>query len=389
MKFWKALVFVWKYAWGMALCQSFLGSVAVVGWTYRLAQREALKRWWTASGFGERGIGFTDFVGSSECLRGHRHWPNWFFAQNAPEVVRSAASLRVAKRVRRWLRATFHSLWLNLKVGVQGMFNTWVFTLPACLLWWFAWYAGWQNSFNKGYEHAAVGPGVGAFGVLLFIAAMFYVPLAQARQAATGQWRTFYDWPLVRDLIKRRWLACLGLAVLYAALTLPVMILKTAPAFFDRGPRFATLTKLEMLKLLSTYFFWACLFVFPAYVVLRVVAARIYAGALLDAVQSGALDAEDLAPIEREALQRLNLLRLRSESTPPVFLKVLARAGTRAGRITAGVLTFFVWFVFVAQIYVSEFLNYHARVGWLNQPTVQLPWFNYTPTQLKEQNQPR
>ena len=35
----------------------------------------------------------------------------------------------------------------------------------------------------------------------------------------------------------------------------------------------------DMLKLLNTYFFWACLFVFPAYVLLRLVAARIYAAA--------------------------------------------------------------------------------------------------------------
>jgi len=369
----------------MALCQSWLGSIGVVGWTYRLAQREVLKGWWAASGFGARGIRFEEFVGGSERLRGHRHWPNWFFAQNAPEVMREATVRHAGSRFRLWLRAALHSLWLNLKTGFQAIFNTWVLTMPACLLWLFSWYDGWNNSFNKGYEQAAVGPALGFLGVFLFIAAMFYVPLAQARQAATGEWRSFYQWRLVRGLIKRRWLACLGLAILYAAVTFPVMILKAAPAFFNRGEKFAAMAPTDMLKLLNTYFFWACLVVFPAYVLLRLAAARIYASALLDAVQRGALDAEDLSPVEREALQRLNLLHVRPEPVRPPLIKILAWAGTRAGRITAGVLAFFVWFAFVSEIYVSEFFNYHPRIGWLSQPTVQLPWFHYVPGELKKE----
>jgi hypothetical protein len=40
------------------------------------------------------------------------------------------------------------------------------------------------------------------------------------------------------------------------------------------------------------------------------------------------------------------------------------------------------WFAFVAQIFVSEFFNYHPVVGWLNQPLVHLPWFRYIPAGL-------
>jgi hypothetical protein len=43
------------------------------------------------------------------------------------------------------------------------------------------------------------------------------------------------------------------------------------------------------------------------------------------------------------------------------------------------VLTAMVWFTFVAQIFISEFINYHPVIGWLNQPLVQLPWFHYVP----------
>jgi hypothetical protein len=42
-----------------------------------------------------------------------------------------------------------------------------------------------------------------------------------------------------------------------------------------------------------------------------------------------------------------------------------------------------VWFSFVAQIYISEFINYHSGLGWINQPLVQLPWFRYLPTAVR------
>ena len=75
---------------------------------------------------------------------------------------------------------------LNVKLGVGAIFNTWVLTLPACGLWLFAWYDGWNNSFTKGYEQAGVGPGTELLGVGLFIAAMLYVPMAQG---ASGRHR--------------------------------------------------------------------------------------------------------------------------------------------------------------------------------------------------------
>ena len=42
---WKTAVFFWKYVVAVALCQLFFGSILVVGWTYRLMQRTALKTW--------------------------------------------------------------------------------------------------------------------------------------------------------------------------------------------------------------------------------------------------------------------------------------------------------------------------------------------------------
>jgi succinate dehydrogenase hydrophobic anchor subunit len=64
-------------------------------------------------------------------------------------------------------------------------------------------------------------------------------------------------------------------------------------------------------------------------------------------------------------------------------VRLAAWTGTRVGRAVSGIALAFIWFGFVAQIYISEFLNYHGALGWLNQPLVQLPWFHYLPTRLK------
>src|SRR5437867_2047800 len=85
----RALVFPLKFVWGMLFCQSFLGSILVVGWTYRLAQRAALKFWWSRRAYSERGITLDQFLSASERTKPHQHWPNWFLQQNFRETIRS------------------------------------------------------------------------------------------------------------------------------------------------------------------------------------------------------------------------------------------------------------------------------------------------------------
>jgi len=386
-RIWGAAVAVWKYLCGMLFCQSLLGSVVVLGWTYRAAQRYTLRCWWKRSLLGKSGETFERFMASHESLLAQTRWPNWFVNPQGREEMAQARDQGFPRRATALSKALVRSLWLNFKTGCLGILNLWVLTLPAGALWLFSWYDGWNNSFNKGYEQAAVGPLTGILGVVWFIAVMFYVPMAQARQASTGQWRSFYQYRLVRGLIKRRWLACLGLAMLCSALTLPASILKTVPAYFPQiSPAWSNITPAQALHALNNYFFWCALYVFAAFVVLRLVAARIYAGAVLEAVQGGSLDAEDLAPHEREALQKLGLLQPKAQAARPRLIRALTWFGTRLGRAVAGILVALVWFSLVAQIYTSEFLNYHPGTGWLNQPTMQLPWFRYVPSH-HEKNQ--
>jgi hypothetical protein len=366
-----------KFFIGMILCQMFLGSILIVGWTYRMMQRVVYKRWWSQSPLRRSGLVFREYLEQSPETRVHLHWPNWVFQQNFLKAVR-----------KRPIKALVQSLWLNFKIGFGGIFNTWVLTLPGCVLMLFSWYDGWNNSFNKGYEQAPVGPLTGILGIILFILAMLYVPMAQARQAATGNWRSFYEFRLIRRLVLRRWPACLGLAVLYALMSLLILYLRVLPQYFPQMGHqsveaLAALPKAQLRDNLNGYFFWCAIVVLPAFVVLRILAARIYATGLLSGVEHGAIPVEWLASSERTELDRLNLLQVQSAPKRHVLLRMVDDTVNWLFWGIATVCMFLIWFAFVAQIYVAQFLNYIPGIGWLNQPLVQLPIFHFIPAGLR------
>jgi hypothetical protein len=376
---WKTAVFVWKYSIGALFCQSILRSIAIIGWTYRVSQRVALRYWWARSDRKQPATRLADHLAQHDPAHEHLHWPNWFGAQNFRAEIRRNADTSTASRLWQVIKALFRSLGTNVKIGLQGIFNTWVLTMPACVLWLFSWYDGWNNSFNKGYEQAVVGPGVGVLGIILFIAAMMYVPLAQARQAVTGDWRSFYNFSFVWGLVRRHWIGCLFLAGFTSLFFLPVMIMKTRPQFFGMYPQFANMTDKQIVQVLNQYFFACAFLVFPLFVTLRIFAARIYARGILHGVQTGDISVTDLAPRERLELQRLNLIQVNPPRSRHVLLRV-ARSTTSLVLFGAGIwATAFLWFTFVAQLYISEFFSYHGMIGWLNQPLIQLPWFRYVP----------
>src|SRR4030095_5523838 len=98
----------------------------------------------------------------------------------------------------------------------------------------------------------------------------------------------FYGFRLIWSIVRLRWLACAGLAFLYAGLALPLSILKTMPMFFlHTHPEYADLAAPLLLKKLDGYFFWCALMIFPAFVILRLAAARIYASGMLQLAQTG------------------------------------------------------------------------------------------------------
>lgn len=365
---------------GMALSQVLVGSVILLGWTYRFMQRTVLKRWWQLSPSLNRGSSFMEFAVGGTHAKQHLAWPNFILGQNGVPRSELSNAAGFFARVRLFFGHLTWSLFRNIRLGIQGILTTWSLTMPACLLWLFAWYDGWNNSFNKGYEQAVVGPLVFILGIILFVVSMLYVPMAQARFASTGAWRSFFQFRLVWRLVRQEWLSCLFLAGLYALFAFPVNILKTFPEFFPQiRPELELLTAEEAIGFLKIYFFWVMLFVLPVFVGLRFVAARIYASGIVRGLRRGTITEEDLSENEWEALHRLGLIEAPEPASHHIIVKMLAWIATRAGRITSGLLIGTFWFLFVFQILISEFFNFHPIVGWLNQPLVQLPWFRYLP----------
>ena len=387
-RLWTVIVFAWKYFVGVVLTQTAFTSLLVIGWIYRLSQRAVLKQWWKASPLRRQGVAFGEFLAQGDDRTiGLTHWPNWIVAQNFGQSLSAVhqADSSVWMKCRGYVRVLLGSLGANIKLGVQGLFNTWVLTLPGCVLFLFSWYDGWNNSFHKGYEQALVGPLTGILGIVVFIAAMFYVPMAQARQAATGSWRAFYDFRLVARLVRSRWRGCIGIAAWYTALSLPVTILKIVPGFLDKGdtfPGFEEMTNAELHSFLVSYFLWSAVLFFPVYVWLRLVAAKVYASALLGELQAGRVGTDELGVVERNALEQLELTQFTERRRRHPLIRAAAGTVRTSGTVAVVLATAMLWFSFVSQIYVSQFLKYDEAKGWLNQPLVQLPWFNYIPGHL-------
>lgn len=363
---------------GVVFCLTPITAIAVVGWTYRLMQRQAVCTFHRAQA---AALGKDGPV--SPLPPAAQQWPNWFIRE-APGAWNHAGawqSLSLTQKAAYLLATPIHSLWGHFKTGLLALINTWAITLPGLALWVFAWHAGWNNSFHKVYEQAYVGISSGLLGVALFVAAMLYLPFAQARQAVTGQFRSFYDFGVIRRAMAARWWALVFLAALIVLLNLPVMLFKTLPVVFDRFPQVQALSDAEALAFLQRYWFWVSAVCFPIYVFIHVAAARIYAKSLCRAYQTERINDSSLSEWESGWLAPLPL------QTAPQRHLIIRGASISLQSIKAFssiVILVLLWFGLVAQIFVSEFFNYHPLPRWLNQPLIHMPWFEYTPDHLRE-----
>lgn len=339
----------WRTLVAMSLSQFLLSSLILIGWTYRWMQGSAVRYWRRKTG-----VGVADPAG----------WPEW--------AIRSGGGARTL----------FAPLAENLRIGAQALLTTWTLTLPACALWQFGWFAGWDNSFNKGYEQTFVGAGIAWIGIAMFVAAMLYLPIAQARHAATGEWRVVFDFRTNRAIAKDNRLFNLLLAVGYAVGSLPLTVLTIAPYFVaNNNPALLDLSAAEQLAWLQRFYFWGALPLVGLFVALRLFATRIYARGLLDLVRSGEIPRDDLRGLERETIDELDCYGDHAASEKP-HIALWATRGF--GRSVAVGLTIALWLGFTAQIFIGQFLHYRPVRGWLNQPLVQAPWMRHIPAALAD-----
>jgi hypothetical protein len=215
---------------------------------------------------------------------------------------------------------------------------------------------------------------------------MLYLPMAQARQAITGEWRAFYDLRTVWRVSTGNPVRTLLLAAAFSVVALPLNVLLMVPQGIENSnPDTAKMSDGEFLTFLNRFYFWVSAVGFLGFVALRILAARWYASGLLSLLASGRLMAGDLRGAEAHALASLNLDRARDpERRHPAIAATLivSRPVWRTAVLGTALL---VWFTFVSQIYVREFIIYHPYRGFLNQPMVQLPWLRYVPAALQNE----
>jgi len=380
-----ATMLAFRFFIGVLFCQTLVGALAVVGWTYRWMQRRTLQHWWRKSGFESGGGSFQAFAAGDAATVAHVHPPKWFVRQTP---IADAEVNAVRRFFARWLG----SFWLNLRTGFAAVLNTLVITGPAAALWMFSWYAGWDNSFNKGYEQAPIGPITGFSGVGLFILAMLYVPMAQARHAVSGEWRVFYQFRLNLRIMRICWLQMLLLAGLYAVVSIPVHAFRVFPYFLHvANEDFADMTAAQQIEFVNGYYFWTSAVMLVLFIVVRLLVARIYAAGVLRGLKSDRIGPEELSEFERAALERLGLAERMAKPKRHPFVRAMLGGGTRLARASAMIALLLVWFMFTAQIFVAQFINYQPGRAWVNQPLVHAPWLKYIPNHLKDaaQAEPR
>ena len=370
-----------KLAVGILLTMSPVGAVVVVGWLSRFMQRTAFKVWWNHT---ERPykklMTFREAAAHRPGWAEHESWPNWVLGVRR----RAAGGAGGAGLLKRVFSRLGGGLWDNLRLGAALLVNTYLVLGLPCLLMATWWYAGWQVSFNKAYEYFSLGALFSLLGVLLFVAGMFYVPMAQARQAVAGEWRAFWQFSLVRRVIRRRWFGCLLLAAGYALAGLWVLLVLAFPMAPQVQDWFGTVPPEKLDATIRGYYLIGAAGVFPLLVALRWAAARLYASGMAQMLAVGQVRPEELSPSERHAFPAELINGPAAAAEWSRRDAVLSWMVSAPFRLTCGTLAALTWFAFVTEIYVAQFFVYRGPRVWLSHPLVQLPWTDYTPSSRAE-----
>lgn len=354
------MVFLFRLFVGVLFCLTPVTAVIAVGWTARAMRRSSLKRLYRSTG----GKDFATFAAARPDTAGVARWPNWVLGVKGRDTGIARA---------------LGGLWANIKTGVLILTNVWILTLPAGLIWLGAWWAGWNNSFTKGYEQALVAPLASVAAVGLFALVMTYLPMAQARQAMAGRWRAFWSVRTVRHLARRTRVRLLILALATLALALPVTGIRVFPmAAQNIVPGFAGMSDDELRGILNLFFVAATFFVFPAYVFVHLWSARLYAIGVARAAKAGTLPSVALGRAEWDVLERLGIGHAPAESATPAILAAAGTAGRGAVRIASIIAEFAAWAALAGLVYVQQFLIY-LWFAWLTHPLIHLPWVRHIP----------
>lgn len=378
---------MWKKAlrtfWTLLVCglftQSLFTSIFVLGWIYRWTKRFIFKKLFHFSNIAKN-TSWYEFASNNSEIIVVRDIPNLLLSQTD--------SFRTSKGILKKLKSLFHSFCLNWKTGISAIMTIWVLTIIPSLLWAIAWYTGWHISFNKMYEESATGISLSLLGMLLFILVMFYLPLAQTRHAFTGKWQSFFDFSFIKAMICHSPIKLLLLALGYSISSIVLTFFKILPVFFyNMNPALDALSPSQALEFINRYYFYTGLCGFLLLLFLKTIAGYIYAVTLMEMWTQKVLAIEEFHPQEISTFQMLGISYGLEYQKPKTFMKIIKLPLSVSYRAVFAVAISFVWGFFSFIPFFSQFFNYYPVWGFLNQPLVQLPCFNYISAKNQNFNQ--
>jgi hypothetical protein len=268
--------------------------------------------------------------------------PGWLLG---PHEVNGRATGRLARAL--------GGLGANIRAGLMALAALLAWTLPFTLLWLGAWWAGWENSFGKGYEQAHVGPGVFLTGAVLAALILPALPLMLAHLATEDRLAAAFELRRLRGLVAQAGWRVPALSILSCLCALPVFAARALIATSgDWAPWIQDLTPDEVAALKGQIALALAAVAFLTTWTLRALAARTYAYAAPRAagLRPGRWDGTAAAEAAVPASPRLRLM-----TTVWYALAMAVTLGT-AFLIVAG-----------------QFFE-HAWWRWLFHPALTLPW---------------
>lgn len=241
----------------------------------------------------------------------------------------------------------------NIRAGLMALTALLVWTLPFTLLWLGAWWAGWENSFNKGYEQAFVGPSVYFLGVFAAALVLPVLPLVFAHLATEDRLAAAFELRRLRSVVAQAGWRVPALTILTATVALPFAaargLITTAT---DWAPQLETLPAEQLDSVQGWITLALAALSFTSVWLTRSLAARVYtlattrAAGLKPGLWDGAQAAEGAVPATPSSRVLASLWY------------TIAMAATLA---------------FSFLILAGQFLDY-AWWRWIFHPALILPW---------------
>jgi hypothetical protein len=276
----------------------------------------------------------------------------WRAGQRFDMVAEAPGWVLGARGAGRWERA-MGGLAANIRAGARSLVALMAWSLPFSALWLGAWWAGWENSFNKGYEQAFAGPMVFVAGLLIAAVLLPVIPFMLAHMAVEGRLAAAFQLRRIRGVMAQAGWRVAALSVLTFAAGLPFIGVQAfatlAPSVI---PQIDVMTPEELLAVRNWLTLVTAGYAFTALWILRSIAARIYANAAPRAagLRPGLWDGAVASEVAQPA-------RARSRVLTTLWVGAAMAAG-------AGI---------DAQLVVAQFIH-HAWWRWVFHPFFALPW---------------